>query len=699
MATIPTLIVAPAIIAAGIAYKYSGGEGSDARNIGPASAMRRRRSEMDTVGERFEQDYRMPARLAGTFIPTSVLRGGTALQAQAAGSSGDQGSLSSRMTLYGMSGGPTELTPDHTGRYPRTTDEIEHTSWLQRAARSITGDLGPIEHQERVVNIQHAGESQHPAEQADHAPRYFVRESVDNTRDRSAQEVERAVDEARGWYQSKKKEIDDDINQAASDAVSSTKQAYDETQGWYRSKKKEVDAAAASAVDDVKQMANEVSESTQDAANKSREWYQSKKKEVDEDISQAYDETQGWFWAKKKEVDDAAASAVDDVKHMASEVSESTKDAAEKSREWFQSKKKEVDEDISQAYDETQGWFWAKKQEADNAVADVADDIKRRASDMSDAARQSANEARDKLASKKQEAEEATAAAARGIRRRASDTSESAKQTADSTWSWLWSKKKEVDDTAANALDSAKDQAQSASDWVAAKKQSADNAASDAVDTARDTADSARDWLKDTKDDVSNSVGRADDVSRAWLWNAKGQVDQAIANTASAVQQEAESASNSAMESADAAARSYWQRGLGTAANAGWRPSAETIVDTPRESSDESQKKRRDSLLSGIDDNSVIQALDEKFNEARSMLKSTTEEIRTMASDASSAASETLRTAAEMTLPRPSSDGINMKEPEDDGHRDMRNQSDAQARFVEVNSHIPLLSSSPHKRT
>ncbi|KAJ1916053.1 hypothetical protein GGI09_004453 [Coemansia sp. S100] len=637
MATIPTLIVAPAIIAAGIAYKYSGGEGSDARNIGPASAMRRRRSEMDTVGERFEQDYRMPTRLAGTFIPTSVLRGGTALQAQAAGSSGDQGSLSSRMTLYGMSGGPTELTPDHTGRYPRTSDEIEHTSWLQRAARSITGDLGPIEHQERVVSIQHAGESQHPAEHADYAPRYFVRESVDNTRDRSAQEVERAVDEARGWYQSKKKEIDDDINQAASDVVSSTKQAYDETQGWYRSKKKEVDDAAASAVDEVKQVANEVSESTQDAANKSREW--------------------------------------------------------------FQSKTKEVDEDISQAYDETQGWFWAKKQEADNAVADVADDIKRRASDMSDAARQSANEARDKLASKKQEAEEATAAAARDIRRRASDASESAKQTADNTWSWLWSKKKEVDDTAANTLDSAKDQAQSASDWVAAKKQSADNAASEAVDTARDTADSARDWLKDTKDDVSNSVGRADDVSRAWLWNAKGQVDQAIADTASVVQQEAESASNSAMESADAAARSYWQRGLGTGANAGWRPSAETIVDTPRESSDESQKKRRDSLLSGIDDNSVIQALDEKFNEARSMLKSTTEEIRTMASDASSAASETLRTAAEMTLPRPSSDGINMKESEDDGHRDMRNQSDAQARFVEVNSHIPLLSSSPHKRT
>ncbi|KAJ2751342.1 hypothetical protein GGI19_004543 [Coemansia pectinata] len=678
MATIPTLIIAPAILAAGIAYKYTGGEGSDARNIGPATAMRRRRSETDTIGsrrmegaystqttgERFEQDFqpRVPTQrqLADSFIPTSILRGGPALQAQAADSSGDQGSrsLSSRMTLYGMSGGPAELEPDHTGRYPRTTDEIEHTSWLQRAARSITGDLGPIEHQERVVSMQHAGDSQHPAERADNAPRYFVRESVDTARDRSVQDAERAVDEARDWYWSKKKEIDDDINQAASDTLGATKQALDETQGW--------------------------------------------------------------FWSKKKEVDDAAASAIDDVKQTASEVSESTKDAADKTREWFWSKKKEVDEDISQAYDETQGWFWAKRQEADDAVADVADSVKRQAGDVSDAARQSAREARDKLASKTQEAEEATAAAARDMKRRASDASDSAKQAADSTWGWLWSKKKQVDDTAANALDSAKDQAQSArdsvaaksqqakdavgdaaetaSDWVAAKKQGADDAVSNAADKARDSASNARDWVEDTKDDIANSVGRADDVSRAWLWNIKGQADQAIADTAGAVQQQAEAASNSAMESADAASRSYWQRGLGAGTNAGWRPSAETIIDTPRESSDESQKQRRDSLLSGIDDNSVIQALDEKFNEARSILRSTTDEIKTMASDASSAASETLRTAAEKTLPRPSNEGINMKEP-DDGHRDMHNHSDAQARFVEVNSHIPLLSSSPHKRT
>ncbi|KAJ2809746.1 hypothetical protein FBU31_008137, partial [Coemansia sp. 'formosensis'] len=187
------------------------------------------------------------------------------------------------------------------------------------------------------------------------------------------------------------------------------------------------------------------------------------------------------------------------------------------------------------------------------------------------------------------------------------------------------------------------------------------------------------------------SLGRADDISRAWLWSVKGEADQAIADTAGAVQQRAEAASNSAWESADAAARSYWQRGLD--AGTGWRPSAETTIDETRDDSFAPQKQRRDSLLSGIDDNSVIHALDEKFNEARSILRSTTDEIKTMASDASSAASETLRTAAEKTLPRPSNDGINMEETH--GHRDIANK----ARFVEANSHIPLLSSSPRKRT
>ncbi|KAJ2014110.1 hypothetical protein IWW57_005928, partial [Coemansia sp. S610] len=299
--------------------------------------------------------------------------------------------------------------------------------------------------------------------------------------------------------------------------------------------------------------------------------------------------------------------------------------------------------------------------------------------------------------------------AAQDIKRRASDASDSAKQAADSTWSWLWWKKKEVDDTAATALDAAKSQAQSArdsaaaksqqakealgdaaetaSDWVSVQKESADDAMATAADSARQSASNARDWAESTRDDISNSIGRADDASRAWLWNAKGQVDQAVADTAGAVRQQAEAASNSAYESADAASRSYWQRGLGSGTNAGWRgPSADPAKE-------DSQKQRRDSLLSGIDDNAVIHTLDEKFNEARSMLRSTAGEIKTMANDAGSAASETLRTAAEKTLPRPTTDGIIMKEPSNDGHRD------DQAQFVEVDSHIPLLSSSPHKRT
>ncbi|KAJ2731071.1 hypothetical protein IW152_004821 [Coemansia sp. BCRC 34962] len=693
MATIPTLIITPAILAAGIAYKYTSGEGPE------TSDMRRFRSEMDTtrsrtsgrtmededvsstqaLGKKFEQDSQprvspQPRQLANTFIPTSVLVSGMALQAQPVDDSSesssdssqqDSRSLSLRKALYGMSGGPTELAPDQACRYPRTTDEIEQTSWLQRAARSITGDLGPIEHQERVTTLQQAGDPHRSTDHGVAGPRYFARDSVNDARNRLG---------------SMKKEVDRDINQNAIEALSSTTQAFDETQGWFWSAKKSVDDAAASVVDDVRQTANEVAESTKDAADKTR----------------------GWFWAKKKEVDD-------DVNQMSSDLKDYTK----------------------QAYDETQNWLQSKKQEAD----DVAQGARRRASDMSDSAKQATEEARDRLASKKQEAEEATAAAAQDIKRRASDASDSAKQAANSTWSWLWSKKKEVDDTAITALDSAKEQAQSArdsavaksqqakealddaaetaSDWVATKKKSADDAMATAADTARETADSARDWVNEkkssaadsarqsasnardwaenTKDDIANSIGRADDASRAWLWNAKGQVDQAVADTAGAFQQQAEAASNSAYESADAASRSYWQRGLGSGTSAGWRgPSAGPAKE---DSTDSSLKQRRDSLLSGIDDNAIIHTLDEKFNEARSMLRSTAGEIKTMANDASSAASETLRTAAEKTLPRPSSDGIIMNESDDGSHRDN------QAQFVESNSHIPLLSSSPHKRT
>ncbi|KAJ2508938.1 hypothetical protein IWW47_000335 [Coemansia sp. RSA 2052] len=838
MATIPTLIVAPAIVAAGIAYRYTGGgeaSSSDARNGGPASAAMpgRRRSETDRVGAagdvysapiaserwslgtRFEQDFQprvpMQRQLADpSFIPTNML-GGTVLQAQAAGALGGGGapgdqrrssssSLPSHMSLYGMSGGPTELAPGNSGRYPRTTDEIEHTSWLQRTARSITGDLGPIEHQEAVVGVEATGDSQQSAAgRREGAPQFSIRDSAKDIRDRSVhdaaraaedvtahlprdddankaaqnvtrsdidgigagldqakQTIKQAADETRGWFRSKKKEINDsaaktaaDVDRMASDAVDSTKQAFDETQGWFWTKKKEVDDAAAKTVDDANRMASEVSESAKEAANKTRGWFWSKKKEVDDsaakaaadadrmanDISdstkQAYDETQGWFWTKKKEIDDAAAKTVDEANRMASEVSESAKGAAAD----VDRMANDISESTKQAFDETQGWFWSQSQEAGNAARDA----KRRASDVTDSARLAAGEARDKLASKKQEAGEAAASTAQDIKRRASDASDSAKQAADSTWSWLWSRKKEVDDAAANAVDAAKDQAQSArdsvaaksqqakdaasdaaetaSDWVAAKKQGANEAVANAAETASDTADSARDWLRekqsrardsaresassardwaeDTKDDIANSVGRADDVTRAWMWDKKGQIDQAIADSAGAVQQSADAASNRALEEADSASRSYWQRGLGTGITAGWKKpsSAETNpVDSPSKSQQQEQQQRRDSLLSSTDDNSVIHALDEKFNEARSILRSTTDDIKTMASDASSAATETLRSAAEKTLPRPSDDGINMGEAYDSRHND-------QAQFVELNSHIPLLSSSPHRRT
>ncbi|KAJ2829857.1 hypothetical protein GGI24_002044, partial [Coemansia furcata] len=455
MATIPTLIVAPAILAAGIAYRYAGGSEPEAR-ISQARPMQRRPSEADahtevrsTGGGRFEQDFqpRVPTQrqLVGTFIPTSLL--GPALQAQAAaggGTPGDEDTLSSRKALYGMSGGPVELAPEHAGRYPRTTEEIEHSSWLQRAARSITGDLGPIEHQERVVSMQHAGDSQ-TAESAEPTPRYFVRESV-SAGDRAVRDVERAADSARTWFWAKSKEVDEDIDRMAVDAQNSATQAFDETQGWFWSKKKEVDDAAASAVNDFSKQANEAAESARDAAEKTRGWFWSKKKEVDHDLNQmssdinkrasevaestrdaadqargwyvakkkevdddlnktasdltdhtkkAYDDAQHWYTSKKKEVDDAAAAAVDDFNKQANEVAESARDAVDQTRGWYRAKKEEVDDDLNRmsddvadytkkAYDDTQGWFRSKKKEAD----DVAHDIRRRASDVSASAKQ-----------------------------------------------------------------------------------------------------------------------------------------------------------------------------------------------------------------------------------------------------------------------------------------------------------------------
>ncbi|KAJ2844570.1 hypothetical protein GGI22_006834, partial [Coemansia erecta] len=199
MATIPSLIVGPALVAAGLAYRYSRFDDDNQQKEGGAGISglhARRMSEMTSsttgynhaggfsMGARFEGDFQPPVpserQRTDAFVPTNMVAASSSTSSSSSPpSTGGGESLAqyqgqSKATAEKPQSGHLE---QHTGRkqniydnvsdrrvanalamrenpYPRTTDELENRSWLFRAVHKVTGDLGPIEHKDSGIEQQ-----------------------------------------------------------------------------------------------------------------------------------------------------------------------------------------------------------------------------------------------------------------------------------------------------------------------------------------------------------------------------------------------------------------------------------------------------------------------------------------------------------------------------------------------------------------
>ncbi|KAJ2377068.1 hypothetical protein IW150_001602, partial [Coemansia sp. RSA 2607] len=256
MATIPTLIVAPAILAAGLTYKYAGGSDdisgvrirrtSETGFSGEALRQQptvQRRASLSAVegraGSRFESDFapRVPSDMhrADAFVPTTMLTtnnvgssaasGGDPTVRSRAGGSGSTAYSPWKQILESNARG----TVDHRSTYPNTTEDINRSSWLYRVAHKITGDLGSIEHQEKY-HAKHPPAGQPPL--VDQSVRGAVHKSAKDSGDANIHVATRAAEDVtyrgvRGTH---------DANEAANVAVArndAERQQKEGGGGWF----------------------------------------------------------------------------------------------------------------------------------------------------------------------------------------------------------------------------------------------------------------------------------------------------------------------------------------------------------------------------------------------------------------------------------------------------------------------------------
>ncbi|KAJ2080091.1 hypothetical protein H4R24_003330 [Coemansia sp. RSA 988] len=739
MSAIPTLIVAPAVVAAGIAYRFSGG--NDRNRMGGATSARGGQRG-DTMTSGFDNEQNIGVHQGGSqkqqhineYIPTTMVGTGLSrFDPQGTNSLATQTGPSKPRSEYRGEKDPfphyhpsTITTKEYSkpliGPYPRTDEEHQQQSWFGRLMDKVTGNLGPIEHQDemrRTINPARDSEQFSGDDRQFHmkgspyssktfpgadrtGPRPTLARSNKNTSDAPVNVASRAADDV--TY----KGVDDvDANRAAVNVTrqgekakssglwsegnkydidpSSNKQPLQESKGWLWGKKHDADQAASNIADSAKQSVNEaagsVKQGVQDVADSTR---------------QAADNTGGWFWNKKQDVDHTSANVADSARQGASEVADNT-------RGWFWNKKQDVDQTASnvsdyarqdarnavdatkQVADNTRGWFWDKKQDVDQTAANVANSARQEANETVDATKQVADNTRDWLWNKKEDAEQTAANAA-----------DATKQTAAETRDWIGRKKQDVDESASNAAANVKDATNAAvegtEEWLRAKKNNAEAAAGNALDSVRGTAASARDWVEDTSSELGrnaanaagsavNAVERTGDESRAWLWNQKSKADQAIADTANSIELNADDASARAQQAANSARHSANQR---TNFNgSGLSRQQQTI---PEDS-------RTPSLMTSASakGDSIIHALDERVDEARAALRATGQDLRSM---------------AEHARPQPTNEGlvqVGGKKIRDvggiagtsaDGSSNRVAAGDQiKLRLVENNSGIPVLSS------
>ncbi|KAJ2717342.1 hypothetical protein H4R19_000094 [Coemansia spiralis] len=426
MTAIPTLIVAPALLAAGITYRYMGG--GDERD----RRQQRARGEMTSTS-----DEQSPDRMqhANQFVPTTMLNSG---MHRLSGRGGDAPAMQrgNAVVLRPSSGQRDEGLPiahyspqgistkapraGIVGPFPHSEQEIEHSSWWFRTSRSLTGDLGPIEHQaERpgrmtdddsnqfsstagsehmpgsaasganeagdrfvstssLVAASDAGNQQaHNAEQPQREGWFWgpaenieraaadaantVKHGVDN----AGTAIKQAVDDTREWLHGANKAADD----AAATASHGMERAVDETSAWVRDKSLEADRAASDATRAIDKQANDASS-----------WMRDRQQEVEE----AADDARGWWSDQKRGADRIANAAATEVR-----------DWAEHTADDLGTHMADANESVNRAADRSRAWYDEQADSAAQAVADTAQSVQRHASDASQRAREAASASAD----------------------------------------------------------------------------------------------------------------------------------------------------------------------------------------------------------------------------------------------------------------------------------------------------------------
>ncbi|KAJ2612336.1 hypothetical protein H4S08_002747 [Coemansia sp. RSA 1365] len=690
MSAIPALIVAPAVVAAGIAYRYSGG--SDRGRLGHSSRLQNEMNsgfdneqniDRNTQKQQHMNEY-IPTTMVGTGLNRFDPHGTNSLATQT-GKSKYHSEYHGDKDTFPHYHPAVITTKEHykplLPSYPRTDKERQQESWFGRMMDKFTGDLGSIEHQDekrRTIDPARDSDQYSEIDRGFHmkgspyssktipgadstGPRPTLARSSKNTSDAPLNAASRAADDV--TY----KGVDDvDANRAGINATRQDEKS--RSSGfWSEGDKYDIDPS-----------------SSETAMRNSNNWFSDKKQDADQaafnaagsvkqSAQNAADSTRGWFWDKKQDVDQTAANVADSTRKGANETAGSVKQGAQN-----------VADTAKQAAGNTGGWFWNKKQDVDQTAANLADSARQEANNVADTAKQAAENTREWFTNKKEETGQAAANAA-----------DATKEAADETRNWIGRKEQNASETASNAAANVKGATNAAvegtEDWLRAKKNGAEAAAGNALGSAQDTAAEARDWVEDKSSrvgqNVSNAAGsavnaaeRTGDESRAWLWGQKSKADQKIADAASNVELNAGEASVRSQEAANNAQKSANQRGSFRSGNS----LQQTIPEDSRSSQMTSAK------------DGIMQALDDRVDEARAALRATGNDLRSM---------------AERARPQPTNEGfvsVGGKEirkvggiagtSADNAANRSVVEDKIKLRLVENNSGIPVLSSGDFSR-
>ncbi|ORX67659.1 hypothetical protein DL89DRAFT_269425 [Linderina pennispora] len=707
---IPSITLAPIILCAG-AISYKMGEDSAERSV-------RRREEMSSS---FDFGTGQQGDTRQSFVPTSQLT--RSEQSSAASSIG--------------------LSDEHRSGYPRTTSEIEGSGWLNRTAHQaqtslsyeanrMRGSRAPLSETKGWVPETQSSKSAPSSDSSSTGGGWFWERGASATDEPSSK---RTI--------ASSKETAKDIGSGRRLALKAkTNSATNGARDWFHSTR-----------DTAGQAVNKASRTTKDSVD-------SAKKAADEAASKA----SGWFWGKKADADKAAQDTRDSVKNAADDASGWFRGKKAEADRAMQDTKATVKEKadtaadaVNDTADDAKSWFWNTKADADKAAQDTRDSVKETMSSATDSIRGTADDASGWLWGKKTEADQATANAADAVKDQANSAQAAVGDAASKTSGWFWDKKADADkvvqdarnsvETAADtATATVKNAADDTGDWLSAKKTDAGRATQDAADSADEAKQAAEDtsssraanynsfWNNSQRSEGPAHDGGASAGDLAASSRAFASASGFNATRASAGGHSRTTSDPGAWSGSSATHDMELPGGLSSSAIGGGRArrlsasdalsptslSGGTWTDTAEGGAGLSKPiARKDSLISSdkpaaaegsrtdvLKDNSVLQALDSKFNEARSLLLQTTSDIKAAAIDAGEAASGRIRAVAEkVSLPTLGSSGAtsatgglsaanNSGRPQgivtgDDSERPANHQY----RFVEIESHIPVLSS------